>query len=116
MEVEMPFIIHRDDLKPKPDSREAGLRFDLLGEEMAERIGAACKLISLEPGECLEPHAQDYCEQYFFVLEGNGTLELDGGAQQIAKNYMISIEPGERYEVRNDSDTVMEVLQFVIRT
>jgi quercetin dioxygenase-like cupin family protein len=110
----VPYIVHRNDLKPSPAVERGGQRYDLLGQETARLAGAAFELVSLDPGESTGEHVHLDSEHYIFVLRGNGYLELDGESHPIAQNYVICIEPGEKYAVRNTGEKVLELLEFLI--
>ena len=110
----MPYIVHRNDLKPNPAVERGGQRYDLLGQETARLAGAAFELVSLDPGESTEEHVHVGNEHYIFVLRGDGYLELNGESQPISQNYVICIEPGEMHAVRNTGEDVLELLEFLI--
>ena len=110
----MPYIVHRDDLKPTLSTEMGGPRYDLLGAENTELVGADFSLVVFGPGETTLDHFHEGCEHYIFVLRGEGFLELDRETQPIAQNYVISIEPEEKHAIRNSGKTVLELLEFII--
>jgi len=110
----VPYIVHRNDLKPSPAVERGGRRYDLLGQETAQLTGTAFELVSLDPGESTEEHVHVGNEHYIFVLRGDGYLELDGESQPVSQNYVICIEPGEMHAIRNTGENVLELLEFLI--
>ncbi|MHB1833987.1 MAG: cupin domain-containing protein, partial [Solirubrobacteraceae bacterium] len=52
-------------------------------------------------------------EQTMFVLDGSGTLEVDGVAHELSAEVGAYLPPGSRYELRSDGD---EPLRAVLVT
>ncbi len=54
------------------------------------------RLKKVHPGEAL--HYHEYYE-YYVVLDGNGTLSVDGKDYKLLADIVVMVEPGEKHEV-----------------
>ncbi len=55
-------------------------------------------------------HYHSVSRQFFFVLEGILTMELEGKRHEIVARHGIEIPPEAKHQARNDSDTVVEFI------
>jgi mannose-6-phosphate isomerase-like protein (cupin superfamily) len=55
---------------------------------------------SLEPGQSTTRHFHAASEEIYFVLEGEGEMELDGAHGRIGPGDAVLIPPGARHELR----------------
>jgi mannose-6-phosphate isomerase-like protein (cupin superfamily) len=54
----------------------------------------------LEPGQATERHYHARTEEIYFVLEGEGQMEVDGDRRRVAAGDAILIPPGARHQIR----------------
>ena len=59
----------------------------------------------MPPGTTEQRHFHDKATQFFYVLSGELTMELEGDHHCIAAMSGIEIKPGARHQARNDSDS-----------
>ncbi|WP_263752904.1 cupin domain-containing protein [Kosakonia cowanii] len=57
-------------------------------------------------------HYHSVSRQFFFVLSGVLTMELEGEKQEIAAQQGIEIPPLAKHQARNDSDAAVEFIVF----
>lgn len=50
-------------------------------------------------GTSTQRHYHRACEEFYFVLEGAGTMELDGVEREIVPGDAILIPPGSRHQI-----------------
>ena len=62
------------------------------------------------PGESEVRHHHQYAKQFFFVLEGTATMELEGEIHQIYKNEGIFIAAGVKHKLSNQSDSPIKFI------
>lgn len=55
-------------------------------------------------------HYHSYSRQFFFVLQGILTMELEGTLHHLQVQQGIEIPPEAKHQARNDSDAVVEFL------
>ena len=65
-------------------------------------------------GKAEVSHFHKYSRQFFFVLEGEATMEAEGGRVVFTKERGVEIPPGVVHQFRNDSSS--DVVFLVIST
>lgn len=55
-------------------------------------------------------HLHKKVRQFFFVLRGEATFELEGNLEQLRALEGLEISPGLAHQIRNDSDHELEFL------
>ena len=65
---------------------------------------------TLEPGQATERHYHGQTEEVYFVLEGEGELELDGDRARLGPGDAVPIPPGAWHELRNPGETQLRIL------
>lgn len=55
------------------------------------------------PGSSETSHFHEISRQFFYILEGEGTIEFKGEAVKLLKNEGIEIPPGTAHKFRNNS-------------
>ena len=66
--------------------------------------GAAQSLAeaTVHPGEATERHYHGASEEIYFVLEGEGELEVEGELRHVGPGDAVLLPPGARHTIRND--------------
>lgn len=93
------------------------------GERYAARIGTLSRqlgaeklgyrLVELEPGKCGWPaHAHYVNEEMFFILEGEGTLQIAGNEYPLQSGDVVAIPPGPEtpHRIINTSELILRYL------
>ena len=65
---------------------------------------------SLEPGQVTQCHYHRESEEIYFVLEGEGELNLDGEQARIGPGDAVPIPPGAWHELRNTGKGPLRIL------
>jgi len=68
----------------------------------------------LEPGVSIGVHVHEHNEEYYYILEGRGTMTLDGADHPVAAGDITAVFPGGSHGLRNDSDAPLRVLVFCV--
>jgi mannose-6-phosphate isomerase-like protein (cupin superfamily) len=55
-------------------------------------------------------HYHQQARQFFYVLSGSATMELNGARETIAGGQGIEIPPGQPHQIFNESDSDLEFL------
>jgi len=61
---------------------------------------------TLEPGQSTERHYHRLAEEIYLIIEGAGSLEVDGDTAQVAAGEAILIPPGAWHELTAGTDGV----------
>lgn len=64
----------------------------------------------MPPGTHEKRHFHSISRQFFYVLEGNLTMELEGVKHEIKAQQGIEIPPGAKHQARNDSQLPVEFI------
>jgi mannose-6-phosphate isomerase-like protein (cupin superfamily) len=64
----------------------------------------------LEPGQATERHYHARTEEIYFVLDGDGEMEVDGDRRRVGPGDAILIPPGAWHEIRAEGP---EPLRFL---
>ena len=70
----------------------------------------------LAPGQSASPHAHADMFEVFFVASGTGTLVLGDEEHALEAGVCVVVEPGERHEILNQSQTDLVLFYFGIET
>ena len=60
-------------------------------------------VILLLPGEKLSGHYHNQVEETFYIIEGEGTVVVNGQELPVIPGDALRMEAGDRHEIRNDS-------------
>ncbi len=61
-------------------------------------------------GTAEQRHRHHRAQQFFYVLEGEAALEVEGTAHTLQAGQGLHVPPGSRHQMRNDSDTPLRFL------
>ena len=65
---------------------------------------------TLEPGQATQRHYHLDAEEVYFVLEGQGEMELEGERARVEPGQAIPIRPGARHQIRNVGSGLLRIL------
>lgn len=64
----------------------------------------------LPPGAAEVRHRHAHARQFFYVLEGELALELDGATHHLRPGQGLHVPPGAAHQVRNQTADVLRIL------
>ena len=59
---------------------------------------------TMAPGQSTDRHYHKLCEEFYFLLEGNAEMEIDGETRAVGPGDAILIPPGARHQITAESD------------
>ena len=62
------------------------------------------------PGATEQRHHHAAARQFFYVLDGVATLEVDGKVLRIVAGQGVQVAPGQRHRLSNDEDDMLRFL------
>lgn len=62
------------------------------------------------PGSSEVRHYHNHADQFFYVLSGIATMEVDGTVHQIEKHQGIHVKSGTPHQLKNLSNDSLEIL------
>ena len=66
---------------------------------------------SMPPNSAEVRHHHAKAQQFFFVLSGTATMEIDGEVHQLSQGSGVRVLPDIRHQIRNES---REPMQFLV--
>ncbi len=64
----------------------------------------------MPPGTAEVRHYHEQARQFFFILSGTGTLEVDGRRERLQPFEGVEVPPGIPHQMVNESDQAVEFL------
>jgi quercetin dioxygenase-like cupin family protein len=71
------------------------------------------RIIRLGPGQTLPPHTHSTSDLMIYVVEGSGTLEVDGTTVAFVAGSLAFFRGDEELRLANDSTTGLTALAFL---
>lgn len=68
------------------------------------------------PNEVAPSHAHSDMTEIFFIQSGHGEIEIDNKIIDLPQGACITVEPGERHELKNRGSSELVVLYFGLQT
>ena len=59
---------------------------------------------TMAPGQSTDRHYHKLCEEFYFLLDGNAEMEIDGETRAVGPGDAILIPPGARHQITAESD------------
>lgn len=67
---------------------------------------------SLNPGQSAEYHLHQRALEIYYILEGEGLMEIEGAKQKVCRDQAILIPPGSKHRITNIGDEQLRLLCF----
>ncbi len=102
-------IVRAPDLEPAPS--DPGVTWLRLVTSMQGAKTMTAGVITFEPGTGLVPHIHP-CEETVIIIEGNGTVHIDGKDIPLSKYDTSIVAPRIPHHFTNESDQPMTIAYF----
>ncbi len=73
---------------------------ELLGLRTAPVRKQSLAEATLAPGQATERHYHAETEEFYFIVEGTGEMEVEGERAEVAPGDAVLIPPGARHQIR----------------
>jgi mannose-6-phosphate isomerase-like protein (cupin superfamily) len=70
--------------------------------------------VSIKPGETVPEHTHEDEDQIYFVVRGQGFVELDGERTNVGAGSSVMIPIGTRHLITNTGTDVLDYVFFVV--
>ena len=84
---------------------------DCDGWNLVDEEGLSVKQELMPAGTSEVKHYHERAQQFFFILKGTATFEIEGTTIQINEGEGLHIEAGKRHRILNESS---EALEFIL--
>ena len=82
------------------------------GWHLMKSPGASVIQERMPPGTFETRHLHNQSRQFFFILSGEASLEVNGELQQLSAWQGLEIPPGTPHQIMNNSGAVLEFVVF----
>lgn len=99
-------IVRREDVKPFITKDRSKIREFYHSQVMS--LAEA----TVEINQTTEYHLHKRSEEIYYILEGEGLMEIESDQQKVSEDQVIIIPPDKRHRIRNKGDTQLRFLCF----
>ena len=96
----MAYIFHQDDLPRMVSAVPGRERTFFVSPELAGVDDLLAGVIRYASGAASPLHLHLNCEHFYFILEGRGTIETDGGVHEVKAGDLIFIPAEDKHRLR----------------
>ncbi|MBD14167.1 MAG: hypothetical protein CMJ72_03255 [Planctomycetaceae bacterium] len=64
----------------------------------------------LPVGACTAPHYHPLCEEIYYLLVGEGLMQIEDDVRRVTRGDAIAIPPGTRHQITNTGDVPLQFL------
>ncbi|OUL19651.1 cupin domain-containing protein [Nostoc sp. 106C] len=80
------------------------------GWHLVKQLGLSVIQEIMPPGTTEVRHYHQLSRQFFFILSGTATLEIDGSRQILSQHQGVEVTPNIPHQMLNESDRDLEFL------
>lgn len=84
--------------------------YELLGIENGSSKNLSIAIVEIMKGCSSEAHIHPDSEEYYFIIEGEGKLVIDGQIRDLKRNDLAKIPKGKVHQIFNNSLTTLKFL------
>ena len=108
----MAYIFHQDKL-PRLEGASGGrVRTFFVNKELANIDDMLAGVMSYTKGTASPFHYHEVCEHFYFIMEGNGTVETPEGVEPVGPGTMVFIPAETRHRLRANADNELFYFEF----
>jgi mannose-6-phosphate isomerase-like protein (cupin superfamily) len=102
-------ILNRNDAQPFTTADGSQIR-ELLNPRNSPLQNQSLAEATLSPNQCTTAHFHPQAEEIYFVVEGRGTIEIDGEKRAVAVGDAVAIPKAQTHRICNDGDGSLRFL------
>ena len=96
----MAYIFHQDDL-PRLEAVVPGrVRTFFVNKELTDIDDMLAGVMNYAPHGSSPYHYHEICEHFYFIMEGQGTVETEEGTRPVGPGEMVFIPAEEKHRLR----------------
>ena len=107
----MAYIFHEDELPHLISVTPGRERIFFVNKELTNTDDMLAGVMHYVHGGKSPYHLHANCEHFYFIMEGNGTVEFDGGSRKVGPGDMIFIPAEDKHRLRA-SDSALFYFEF----
>ena len=79
-----------------------------------DRTKVCLKKLLIAPGQSLSLQSHEYREEFWYILQGIGRVELSNRSFEVVHGNFVNIRVGRRHRLSNKNDTMLVVIEMSI--
>lgn len=96
----MAYIFKETELPSLIDAKAARERIFFVNQELAKIDDMLAGVMHYKPGAASPLHLHKNCEHFYFIINGDATVESDDGVRPVGPGDMIFIPAEEKHRLR----------------
>ena len=108
----MAYIFHQDQLPRLEGATGGRVRTFFVNKELAKIDDMLAGVMSYTKGTASPLHYHEICEHFYFIMEGNGTVETPEGVEPVGPGTMVFIPAETRHRLRANADNELFYFEF----
>lgn len=68
------------------------------------------------PGVSIGLHSHSHDEEYYYIISGNGIMQLDDNEFEVGPGDITGVFPGGKHSLKNSSTINMRILVFSVKS
>jgi mannose-6-phosphate isomerase-like protein (cupin superfamily) len=97
-------ILHREEIKPFITKDKSEIR------ELYRSQNMSLAEATVGIGQTTEYHLHRTSEEIYYILEGEGLMEIEGEEEGVSKDRVVIIPPGEKHRITNTGSSSLRFL------
>jgi mannose-6-phosphate isomerase-like protein (cupin superfamily) len=101
-------VVHENESKEIPDI--CGKVLELINQDNSNCRLMSIATIFLDPGKSSTPHLHKEMEEIYYIIEGEGVIEIDGQTNIVKSGHAILLPIGSKHMITNTGQKVMKFI------
>ena len=102
------FVAKLKDIKPREGY--CGLLYEVLNEKNARTEGFSIAVVLVNPGEKARTHYHKHTEEAYYVLDGEGIINVEGKKYFVKKDCVVYIPTNNVHRIENSGKKILKIL------
>jgi len=94
-------VIHRDEIKTPLETASGEIIFELIGKAAGDGSNHSLAWIVIPPGKSSAPHYHKVSQETYYILAGEGQMQVDEASFVLKPGQACFIEPQEVHQISN---------------
>jgi mannose-6-phosphate isomerase-like protein (cupin superfamily) len=107
----MAYIFNEHELPRLVSAVPGRERTFFVNQELANMDDMLAGIMRYDPGAASPYHLHENCEHFYFILEGNGTVETEENLRKVGPGHMVFIPAEEKHRLRA-TDSALFYFEF----
>ena len=87
-----------------------GLVWELIDSKNSEAEKINLAVVNVDKGQEAQPHIHKATEELYYILEGEGEVNIGGTVRGVSEGYVVFIPPGCVHKIKNTGSTTLRLL------